>query len=198
MSEKSFDEDDEIQIIQVSDTVYATEDELDQAHAAAEALVALGEAITPLRMLIASLVVVMMLSSVFAAWYWVIPRDAVEVEVVYMQAGGGHVVLAQVHNLGSRAIHDVSVEISFSDSEGVTLSSTIFYREDIGAHLSIASDDLELSAPGVTVWSNYEIRVTLNYEDGRGDVRSQTWHHPVGDWVYEEFMDEGPKHLLLL
>ena len=45
-----------------------------------------------------------------------------------MQSGGGHVILTQVHNLGSREISEVSVEISFEDLEGNELNNTIFYR----------------------------------------------------------------------
>jgi hypothetical protein len=188
----------EIRLIQISDTVYATEDELEKSDQAAELLQALHQSLSPVRLLAASLIIVLIISSIFATYYWVIPRDAVNVDVVYMQSGGGHVVLAQVHNVGSREISEVSVEISFEDKEGNELNNSIFYRENIGSHMSIASDDLELTIPGATVWDNYEIKITLNYKDGKNDQHSKTWTHPVGDWVYEIFHDEATRHWLII
>ena len=32
--------------------------------------------------------VLLFFSSIFATYYWIIPRDAVNVEVIYMQSGG--------------------------------------------------------------------------------------------------------------
>jgi len=188
----------EIRLIQISDTVYATADELVKSDQAAELLQALHQSLSPVRLLAASLIIVLIISSIFATYYWVIPRDAVNVDVVYMQSGGGHVVLAQVHNVGSREISEVSVEISFEDKEGNELNNSIFYRENIGSHMSIASDDLELTIPGATVWDNYEIKITLNYKDGKNDQHSKTWTHPVGDWVYEIFHDEATRHWLII
>ena len=190
--------DEEIRLIQISDTVYATEDELEKSEQAAELLQALHQSLSPVRLLAASLVIVLIISSIFATYYWVIPRDAVNVDVVYMQSGGGHVVLAEVHNVGSREISEVSVEISFEDKDGNELNNSIFYRENIGSHMSIASDDLELTIPGATVWDNYEIKITLNYKDGKNDQHSKTWTHPVGDWVYEIFHDEATRHWLII
>ena len=190
--------DEEIRLIQISDTVYATEDELEKSKQAAELLQALHQSLSPVRLLAASLVIVLIISSIFATYYWVIPRDAVNVDVVYMQSGGGHVVLAEVHNVGSREISEVSVEISFEDKDGNELNNSIFYRENIGSHMSIASDDLELTIPGATVWDNYEIKITLNYKDGKNDQHSKTWTHPVGDWVYEIFHDEATRHWLII
>ena len=115
-----------------------------------------------------------------------------------MQSGGGHVILTQVHNLGSREISEVSVEISFEDLDGNELNNTIFYRETIGAHISVASDDLELTVPGATVWDNYEIKISINYKDGKNNQRSTTWTHPVGDWVYEWFTNKAKRHWLII
>ena len=142
--------------------------------------------------------VLLFFSSIFATYYWIIPRDAVNVEVIYMQSGGGHVILTQVHNLGSREISEVSVEISFEDLDGNELNNTIFYRETIGAHISVASDDLELTVPGATVWDNYEIKISINYKDGKNNQRSTTWTHPVGDWVYEWFTNKAKRHWLII
>ncbi len=185
-------------LIQISDTVYASQEELEKSKQAAELLQSFSENISPIRLLAASLVVLLLISSVFATYYWIIPRDAVKVDVVYMQSGGGHVILAEVHNVGSREISEVSVEISFEDFEGNELNNSLFYREKIGAHMSIASDDLELTIPGVTVWDNYEIKITINYKDGKNDQRSKTWTHPVGDWVYEWFSIKTDRKWLII
>ncbi|MAT48326.1 MAG: hypothetical protein CMA27_00670 [Euryarchaeota archaeon] len=191
-------DDEDIQLIKISDTVYATKDELEKSEQAAEMLQTIQETLSPVRLLAASLVVLLLFSSVFATYYWVIPRDAVNVEVIYMQSGGGHVILAQVHNVGSRGISEVSVEISFEDQEGNELNNTIFYREEIGAHISVASNDLELTVPGATVWDNYEIKITINYKDGKNNQRTKTWTHPVGDYVYEWFSNKVARNWLII
>ena len=193
-----YEDDDEIKLIQISDTVYATEEELERSENAAELLRTIQGTFSPVRLLAASLMILLFFSSIFATYYWIIPRDAVNVEVIYMQSGGGHVILAQVHNLGSREISEVSVEISFEDLDGNELNNTIFYRETIGAHISVASDDLELTVPGATVWDNYEIKISINYKDGKNNQRSTTWTHPVGDWVYEWFTNKAKRHWLII
>ena len=192
------EDEEDIQLIKISDTVYATKEELEKSEQAAEMLQTIQETLSPVRLLAASLVVLLLLSSVFATYYWVIPRDAVNVEVIYMQSGGGHVILAQVHNVGSRGISEVSVEISFEDQEGNELNNTIFYGEEIGAHISVASNDLELTVPGATVWDNYEIKITINYKDGKNNQRSKTWTHPVGDYVYDWFTNKVTRHWLII
>lgn len=188
----------EPKLIQISDTVYASEEDLEKSKQAAELFQSLSENISPIRLLAASLVVLLLISSIFATYYWVIPRDTVKVDVVYMQSGGGHVILAEIHNVGSREINEVSVEISFEDSNGNELNNSLFYRESIGAHISVASDDLELTIPGVTVWDNYEIKITINYKDSKNDQRSTTWTHPVGDWVYEWFSIKTERKWLII
>ena len=192
------EDEEDIQLIKISDTVYATKEELEKSEQAAEMLQTIQETLSPVRLLAASLVVLLLLSSVFATYYWVIPRDAVNVEVIYMQSGGGHVILAEVHNVGSRGISEVSVEISFEDQDGNELNNTIFYREEIGAHISVASNDLELTVPGATVWDNYEIKITINYKDGKNNQRSKTWTHPVGDYVYDWFTNKVTRHWLII
>jgi len=191
-------EKEELQLIQISDTVYATKEELEQSEQAAELLQSLQESLSPVRLLAASLVILLLFSSVFATYYWIIPRDAVNVEVIYMQSGGGHVILAEVHNVGSRGISEVSVEISFEDQDGNELNNSIFYREEIGAHISVASNDLELTVPGATVWDNYEIKITINYKDGKNDQHSKTWTHPVGDYVYQWFLNKATRNWLII
>jgi hypothetical protein len=108
------------------------------------------------------------------------------------------VILAEVHNVGSRGISEVSVEISFEDQDGNELNNSIFYREEIGAHISVASNDLELTVPGATVWDNYEIKITINYKDGKNDQHSKTWTHPVGDYVYQWFLNKATRNWLII
>ena len=78
------------------------------------------------------------LASIFSL-IWVIPYENVDVEVVYMQAGGGHVVLAELDNKGSRAIEDVSLTIRFLDSEGLEIDRHDFYMAKLPAHSSISN-----------------------------------------------------------
>ena len=91
----------------------------DQAYAKAQSV---AELVTPTRVVLASVFMAALMFSVFALGFWVVPRDAVDVEVVYKQGGPGHVVLIQVHNFGSRPIANVEVDASFSNAEGEVLN----------------------------------------------------------------------------
>ena len=93
-------------------------EEVEIAEEYAEKILEIGEQVTIGRVLLASFAVLMVILSGFAGWYWVIPRDAIDVETNYLQAGGGHVVLVQVDNSGTRAVSDVSVQINFKDISG--------------------------------------------------------------------------------
>ena len=123
--------------------------------------------------------------SVFALGFWVVPRDAVDVEVVYKQGGPGHVVLIQVHNFGSRPIANVEVDASFSNQDGEVLNSTQFGPVSLLAHTSIAGDDLELVITGESIWELYIIEITLDYENYDGAVAKQSWIIEVGDYTFE-------------
>jgi len=186
-SQVSNDEE-EIEISLGSDKSITSDEEL--AEMAAEKLQAIGEVITPIRLLVASVAMLLVLSSIFATYYWVIPRDNVDVETVYMQGGGGHVVLLEVHNKGSRSIDTVSVEVFFKEKDGTVLNDTLFYAEEIIPHTSRASNNLELIVQGATVWDTYTIEIQLRYQDGKDEWHTEVWEHEVGNWVYETFTDE--------
>ena len=53
----------------------------------------IAENIHPMRVALAGVVLVMLLGALVSTWYWVIPRDDVEIEVMYLQRNG-HIVLA--------------------------------------------------------------------------------------------------------
>lgn len=168
----------------------ARKDEVELAHRAAELVEELVDVVTPRRVLLASLFMLALLLSGAWGWWSVLPRDAVTLEVVYMQAGPGQVVLAELHNQGSRGIEDISVEISLLDAEGVTLNTTRFTRDSLAAHTSVAGNDLEVIVEGVSGWAEYEIEVTLLYTDARGDRHTNSWNHEVGEWATERFLEK--------
>ena len=49
------------------------------------------EKISPMRVALAGLVLILLLGALVSTWYWVIPRDDVEIEVMYLQRNG-HIV----------------------------------------------------------------------------------------------------------
>ena len=105
----------------IKDDFEATDEQremAEQAYARAQDVVGL---VTPTRVVLASVFMAALMFSVFALGFWVVPRDAVDVEVVYKQGGSGHVVLIQVHNYGSRPIANVEVDASFSNQDGEVL-----------------------------------------------------------------------------
>ena len=154
----------------------------EQAYARAQDVVGL---VTPTRVVLASVFMAALMFSVFALGFWVVPRDAVDVEVVYKQGGPGHVVLIQVHNFGSRPIANVEVDASFSNQDGEVLNSTQFGPVSLLAHTSIAGDNLELVITGESIWELYNIEITLDYDNYDGAVAKQSWIIEVGDYTFE-------------
>ena len=130
----------------------------EQAYAKAQGV---ADLVTPTRVVLASVFMAALMFSVFALGFWVVPRDAVDVEVVYKQGGPGHVVLIQVHNFGSRPIANVEVDASFSNAEGEILNSTQFGPISLLAHTSIAGDELELIVTGESIWELYYIEIKI-------------------------------------
>ncbi|MDP6844096.1 MAG: hypothetical protein QF722_00935 [Candidatus Thalassarchaeaceae archaeon] len=154
----------------------------EQAYARAQDVVNL---VTPTRVVLASIFMAGLMLSIFALGFWVVPRDAVDVEVVYKQGGPGHVVLLQVHNFGSRPLANVEVDASFSNQDGEVLNSTHFGPFSLLAHTSIAGDNLELVITGESIWELYTIEVTLDYDNYDGAVSKQTWIIEVGEYTFE-------------
>ena len=154
----------------------------EQAYAKAQGV---ADLVTPTRVVLASVFMAALMFSIFALGFWVVPRDAVDVEVVYKQGGPGHVVLIQVHNFGSRPIANVEVDASFSNAEGEVLNSTQFGPVSLLAHTSIAGDDLELIVTGESIWELYYIEITLDYDNYDGAVSKQSWIIEVGDYTFQ-------------
>tara|TARA_B100001123_G_C15238651_1_gene998193 strand:+ start:195 stop:848 length:654 start_codon:yes stop_codon:yes gene_type:complete len=175
-----------------------SKDEVELAHETLEKVRIVGEkvssVVTPFNVVIASIFMAFLIFSTFAVVFWVVPRDAVSVDTVYMQSGPGHVVLVELHNYGTRPISEVTVKVSFTNVDGEILNSTYFHRSEISAHTSIAGDDLELVIGGATVWAQYNITIELEYSYYGGEDLTETWTHLVGDWTSEYFSDKAERH----
>ena len=61
---------------------------------------------------------------------------------------------------------------------------------NMSSHTSVAGNDMELVMTGISIWENHTIRIDLDWTDYSGKSHSETWTHPVGEWVYEKFVDE--------
>ena len=150
----------------------------------------LSREITPSRVALSGLVLMLIVGAIFSGWYWVIPRDSVMVETLYMQRGG-HLVMSEIHNTGSRAITDVELEVRFQSLEGELLEFMSIEVETISSHSSVAGDDLEMLIQGYTVWDIYVIAIDLKYTDYNGEEKILIKTHEVGDWTWEEFKDRS-------
>ncbi|MEE2811404.1 MAG: hypothetical protein VX627_00010 [Candidatus Thermoplasmatota archaeon] len=166
----------------------ATEQEREMAQRALERAREIASQITPTKVMLASVFMAALMFSVFAVGFWVIPRDAVTVEVVYSQAGPGQVVLLQVHNYGSRPIANLAVDVTFSDLEGNILNETHFTKTSLAAHTSIAGDDLELIVTGVSNWDLHVIEITLDYDNYNGALPEEVWTLTVGEYTSESHL----------
>ena len=176
----------------------ASEADSEIAHEILDKIEDVADRVTPKRVVLASIMALLIGMASLLAVVWIIPYENVDVEVVYMQAGGGHVVLAELDNKGSRAIEDVSLTIRFLDTEGLEIDRHDFYMTKLPAHSSISntpSDALELVVLGQSVWDNYLIEITLEYVDNGGQRDLYTWTHEVGDWTRESFVDQTPFEL---
>ena len=87
------------------------------AQEAAKLLQTLGKEITPSRVGLAGAVVFLFIMLTFSGWYWLLPRDSVSLETHYMQRGG-HLVMSEIHNDGSRDITDVEIRVEFQAFDG--------------------------------------------------------------------------------
>lgn len=158
------------------------------AEEAAERLQRLREEIPVTKVAMAGVSLLLLLGLLLSGWYWALPRDGLTVETVYMQKGG-HVLLVEVENQGSRPVTDAEVTVRFYDEEGSELDAMATRVDRISAHSSIAGDDLEMQVVGATVWAEYTVSVTLSWTDFAGDRHTESWNHEVGDWATEVFND---------
>ena len=146
--------------------------------------------INPARVALAGVVFLMFIGVIASGWYWVLPRDAVELETRYMQRGG-HLMMSELSNSGSRDITDVLIEVEFQSIDGVVLDSMSVELDIVYSHSTVAGDDLELLVEGYSVWDDYIVRTHLQWTDYNGVEHAETWAHPVGKWSSEIFIDEG-------
>ena len=172
-------------------------DELEDWEAAQEAaklLTTLKREVTPTRVAMAGAVLFMLIIMALSGWYWVLPRDAVTVETHYMQRGG-HLMMTELHNDGSRDITDIVLEIEFQTLEGEVIDRMSLELGVLEGHSSISGDDLEMMIIGYTVWDQYNLVVELEYRDYTGQLRQPApFTHQVGDWSQEIFMDKAERH----
>tara|TARA_B100000767_G_scaffold84847_1_gene81588 strand:- start:3985 stop:4578 length:594 start_codon:yes stop_codon:yes gene_type:complete len=144
--------------------------------------------VTPNRVAMAGIILLLLIGALFSGWYWVIPRDSVTVETLYIQRGG-HIVMSEIHNTGSRDITDVSMDAKFQSLDGEVIEIMSIEVEQISAHSSVAGDDLEMQILGHTVWDSYVIAIEVQWTDYEGDVNRIIQTHEVGEWAWEEFKD---------
>jgi len=164
------------------------------AQEAAKLLSTLSKEITPTRVAMAGAVLFLLITMTLSGWYWLLPRDAVTVETHYMQRGG-HLIMSEIHNDGSRSITDVVLEVEFQTAEGEFIESMSLELMEMQAHTSISGDELEMMVIGYTVWDAYNVIVDVEYRDYSGQLRQASWTHEVGVWSQEIFDDKAERHV---
>ena len=145
--------------------------------------------INPARVAIAGLIMLLLVGLIASGWYWVLPRDDVEVETIYMQRGG-HLIMSELYNDGSRAITDVTVQVEFQDEFGNLIQDMRIDVDEVAAHSSLAGDDLEMIVLGYTVWDEYILEVSVTWTSFDNRVHTESWSHVVGEWASERFVDD--------
>ena len=145
--------------------------------------------INPTRVAIAGLIMLLLVGLIASGWYWVLPRDDVEVETIYMQRGG-HLVMTELFNDGSRAITDVTVQVEFQDEFGNLIQEMRIDVDEVASHSSLAGDDLEMIVLGYTVWDEYILEVSVTWTSFDNRVHTETWSHVIGEWASERFVDQ--------
>ena len=145
--------------------------------------------INPARVAIAGLIMLLLVGLIASGWYWVLPRDDVEVETIYMQRGG-HLIMSELYNDGSRAITDVTVQVEFQDEFGNLIQEMRIDVDKVAAHSSLAGDDLEMIVLGYTVWDDYILEVSVTWTSFDNRVHTESWSHVVGEWASERFVDD--------
>ena len=164
------------------------QDVLRAAQDAADRLQRLRREVEPAKVALAGLSLIVLLGLLMSGWYWVLPRDGLTLDTVYIQ-NGGHILMAEIHNSGSRAVTDLEVTVAFEDEDGEELGRMSVFLDVLSAHSSVAGDDLEMKIVGHTVWANYTVHTSVSWTDYGGASHLETWRHDVGTWASEEFSD---------
>ena len=161
---------------------------LEASKDAARIVQELKREVTPNRVALAGVILLLLVGAIFSGWYWVIPRDSVTVETLYIQRGG-HIVMSEIHNDGSREITDVSMDVKFQSLDGEVIEIMSIEVEKISSHSSVAGDDLEMQILGHTVWDSYIIAIEMKWTNYNGEENRIIQTHEVGEWAWEEFKD---------
>ena len=132
----------------------------------------IAENIHPMRVALAGVIFIMLIGALASTWYWVIPRDDVEIEVMYLQRNG-HVVLTELVNDGSREITNVTLTVEFVDEEKTVLDSLQVSFDSIPSHTSISGDKMELDVRGYSVWDEYTIQIEIVWTNFRGEENTE-------------------------
>ena len=162
---------------------------LEASKDAARIVQELKREVTPNRVALAGVILLLLVGAIFSGWYWVIPRDSVTVETLYIQRGG-HIVMSEIHNDGSREITDVSMDVKFQSLAGEVIEIMSREVEKISSHSSVAGDDLEMQIFGHTVWDSYIIAIEMKWTNYNGEENRIIQTHEVGEWAWEEFIDK--------
>ena len=133
---------------------------LEASKDAARIVQELKREVTPNRVALAGVILLLLVGAIFSGWYWVIPRDSVTVETLYIQRGG-HIVMSEIHNDGSREITDVSMDVKFQSLDGEVIEIMSIEVEKISSHSSVAGDDLEMQIDALNAAKNIDIKVPL-------------------------------------
>ena len=149
----------------------------------------LTQKISPIRVAIAGLVLMLILGAIASTWYWIIPRDDVEIDVMYLQRNG-HIVMVELINDGSREITDVQLRVDFVDNSQTEIGNISISIKSLASHTSIAGDDMELELLGYSVWEEYTIQITIKWTDFRDVENEERFIHKVSDNITERFHDE--------
>ena len=154
-----------------------------------EMVVDFTEKISPMRVALAGLVLILLLGALVSTWYWVIPRDDVEIEVMYLQRNG-HIVLVELVNDGSREITDVELRVDFVDSSQTVLGNITVSLKSVASHTSVSGDDMELDLRGYSVWEEYTIQVMIEWTDFRGSENQEQFIHVVSEEITAIFHND--------
>ena len=151
-----------------------------------EKIVEIAEKVHPLRVALAGVVLLLILGALVSTWYWVIPRDDVEIDVVYLQRNG-HIVMVELFNDGSREITDVNLKIDFVDSDNKVLQSIDVSFDKLSSHTSVSGDEMEMNVKGYTVWSTYTIVIDITWTNFKDVVNQETKSFQVSETQTAQF-----------
>lgn len=149
----------------------------------------LTERVHPVRIALAGVMMLILLGALASTWYWVIPRDSVEIETVYLQRQG-HIIMTEFSNTGSRDVTDVSFSVEVLDSSDLVVGQYQHSFNSVSSHTSISGDEMELVLFGHSVWEEYHVVINVDWTDFNGKSHTQTFSHPIGETMYEVFTDE--------